>query len=130
MTKDGVPVGGGTIRIPIRLMLPKEPDPPSPPTIADPDWLPSKAAPDVLRYYPEAAQKIGQEGAATVQCTISIVGALFDCRVISESPVGLGFGAAAMKMTPLFRMKPRTKSGQPVEGGTVNIPMRFQLPRG
>ena len=105
------------------------PEPQLPPTITDPDWAPFKSAPDILHYYPEQALKGGREGAAIVQCTVSAVGALSDCRVMSESPAELGFGAAAVKMALLFRMKPRTKSGQLVASGTVNIPIRFKLPR-
>ena len=42
----------------------------------------------------------------------------------------MGFGDAAMKMSKLFKMRPQTKDGQPVDGGTVRIPIRFTLPKG
>jgi protein TonB len=34
-----------------------------------------------------------------------------------------------MRMTRLFKMRPQTKDGQPVDGGTVRIPLRFVLPK-
>ncbi|MBU4061445.1 MAG: hypothetical protein KKF90_06255, partial [Alphaproteobacteria bacterium] len=35
----------------------------------------------------------------------------------------------SVKMSVLFRMRPLTKSGQKVDGGTVRLPIRFALPR-
>ena len=42
----------------------------------------------------------------------------------------MGFGDAAMKLSKLFKMRPQTKDGQPVDGGTVRIPIAFRLPKG
>ena len=57
-------------------------------------------------------------------------GTLVACSVISEDPVGYDFGAAAMGMSTIFRMRPMTRDGQAVAGGTVRIPLRFVLPKG
>jgi protein TonB len=41
--------------------------------------------------------------------------------------VGAGFGAAAIKLSAYFKMSPRTEDGQAVDGGAVQIPIRFSL---
>jgi len=82
-----------------------------------------------LRYYPEKAQRAGVEGAATISCIVNASGLLHDCTVVEETPADYGFGEAAIKMSVLFRMRPLTKSGQKVDGGTVRLPIRFALPR-
>jgi protein TonB len=35
-----------------------------------------------------------------------------------------------MRMSRLFKMRPMTKDGSPVSGGTVRIPIVFRLPKG
>jgi protein TonB len=67
-------------------------------------------------------------GRAMVNCAVRTDGALEDCGLESEDPPDYGFGAAAMKMTPLFRMRPMTKDGVAVAGARVRIPFRFELP--
>ena len=42
----------------------------------------------------------------------------------------MGFGEATLRMSKLFRMRPKTQDGAPVEGGSVRIPIRFNLPKG
>jgi protein TonB len=66
------------------------------------------------------------EGAATVGCVVQPDGALTDCQVISETPQGYGFGAAAVKAAARFRMRPATRDGEPVVG-RVTIPLKWRL---
>lgn len=63
-------------------------------------------------------------------CTVAADGGLVDCKVTEESPIAVGFGEALLKMAPFFKMRPLTRNGQPVDGGTVRIPVRFLLPGG
>lgn len=104
--------------------------PPAPPNeIKDPDWRPVDSSVSPMRFYPEAAQKRGVTGSATIACSVTAVGTLTDCVIVSETPPAYGFGAAALRMSVLFRMRLLSKTGQRVEGGRVTIPIRFALPR-
>ena len=68
-------------------------------------------------------------GSATINCVVNARGTLDNCSIASETPADMGFGDAAMKLSKLFKMRPQTKDGQPVDGGTVRIPLRFVLPK-
>jgi hypothetical protein len=61
-----------------------------------------------------------------MQCRVTAAGRLADCVIIEETPPGLGFGEAMLKTARLFRMRPRTVDGHPVEGGTVVIPLTWR----
>ena len=100
----------------------------TPSVVAGPDWQRRPGGDDVLRYYPEAAQRRNLSGRATISCRVAAAGLLENCTVVEESPIGEGFGDAALRMAPLFKMRPMNKDGVPVDGGTVKIPIRFQLP--
>jgi TonB family protein len=92
--------------------------------IEQPDWIRKPSASSFV--WPRAALTKGLDGEATVGCKVSPQGVLFECRVLSEAPAGLGFGAAALAMTPQFLMRPLIKNGQPVAGGTVRIPIHWK----
>lgn len=47
-------------------------------------------------FYPERAQRMEQEGEATVECQVVDEKRLEACEVISENPPGWGFGEAAV----------------------------------
>ena len=107
---------------------PPPPAPPRPSVITNPDWARLPSGEDVARYYPDRAQRMGAEGRVVLSCSVTARGTLENCSVVEESPADQDFGSAAMRMTRLFRMRPRTADGAPVEGGTVRIPISFRLP--
>ena len=89
-----------------------------------PDWLRKPTAQDLLVVWPKDAWRRGINGKATISCVVSTAGALFDCMVTSESPVGEHFGEAAVALAPQFLMRPATRKGQPVISD-VNVPIIF-----
>lgn len=114
-----------------------QPPPPEPPTeaphtetVTAPQWLRRPTGGDLARVYPPAAVKRGLSGRATISCRVSASGELNECEVIEESPPEYGFGEAALKLVPEFRMTKEIRTGQSVEGGTVRIPIRFAIPGG
>lgn len=95
---------------------------------ANPDWLRKPRPEDLLAVWPIEALKRGQGGKAVIQCRLSTAGVLFDCKAISESPAGAGFGNAAIALTPQLLMKPATLNGVPVIAEGIRIPINFQSP--
>lgn len=95
--------------------------------VTNPDWLRRPSGDDVANDYPKAAARRGLGGRATITCHVLATGDLSHCFVRSEEPEGAGFGAAALKMSRLFKMRPKAIDGRPVEGGTVTIPIRFTI---
>lgn len=96
--------------------------------IAAPDWIQKPGAADVATAYPVKADQDRIGGAATLACKFAQDGRLVGCRVVSETPPEDGFGAAALKLAPLFRAAPLSRDGVPVAGAEVRIPIRFMWP--
>jgi TonB family protein len=96
--------------------------------ITRPDWVYRPSGDQVANYYPASAARAGVNGRALLECSVGADGFLQYCLVLGESPEGYGFGDAALRMFPLFKMRPETRDGFPVEGAKVDIPIAFQMP--
>jgi len=88
------------------------------------DWLKRPTQTDLLAVWPHDAAQIGAGGKALIGCKVTVRGLLNSCVVLSESPAGAGFGAAAVMLSSQFLMKPAMRNGQPVEDD-VRIPITF-----
>jgi TonB family protein len=99
-----------------------------PSIITMPDWIAKPSGEQAGDVFPELAARMGVEGHVLMRCGVVRTGDVADCVVKAENPPGLGFGEAALKLAPFFRMRPMTRNGVPVEGGAVNIPITFAIP--
>lgn len=95
-------------------------------TIVSPDWVRRPTATQLLQVLPRGLARGVSGGQAVIACDVTVQGALRGCKVLSEDPPGMGFGAAALLLTPHFQMRPPTKDGKPAEGGVVRIPIRWK----
>jgi TonB family protein len=123
--KDGQPTAGRIVAVPLRFSVPPPIDPAAP--LRQPEWIRRPNGADLARFYPSAARIAGAHGAATAQCDVLANGHLANCSVIAESPTGLGFGDATLKLTSLFRMQVGP-DGPPIEGRRIKIPIHFGPP--
>jgi len=91
-----------------------------------PDWLEKPTVEDMERAYPAHARRKAIDGKAVVSCQVADDGRLADCRVVSETPSGEGFGIAALAVSQRFRMSP--PDAQPARPARLTIPVVFQAP--
>lgn len=94
------------------------------PKDSPPDWMRRPTPESLMAVWPREAMRKGVDGEAIISCSISEQGALFGCSVVREKPEGMGFGEAAIALTPQLLMKPGMKDGKPVVW-TVRVPIRF-----
>lgn len=76
---------------------------------------------ELRRLHPPTAfrQRVG--GQATLSCLIRLDTRLEACRVIDETPPGMGFGQAALAASVYFRFQPPMRDGAPVDKQEVPV---------
>ena len=91
------------------------------------DWAEKPSVDQVANAYPKMPLLLSLEGSATLSCQVTAGGILENCAVVDESPKELGFGNAALSLTPFFRLRPEIRDGRPAVSD-VRIPIRFLMP--
>ena len=84
-----------------------------PPVVRQRQWLSAPTPEQVQAVYPPAARDHGLEGQARLNCTVVAAGGLEACEILAESAADHGFGAAALQLTPLFRLAARDPAAPP-----------------
>jgi protein TonB len=102
---------------------------PQPPKITAPAWIRKPTGEDIARVYPPRAQSAGIRGRIVMKCGVTAEGRLADCAIVEETPPGEHFGEAGLKLSRLFLMRPMTKDGLPISGGSISIPIHFWVSR-
>nr|QQZ49634.1 hypothetical protein JKL49_22495 [Phenylobacterium glaciei] len=93
-------------------------------------WTAAPSAEALLAAIPATAATAGVRTARVVMsCTIAQGGGLEGCKVSSEDPVGLGFGAATLGLVKDIRVSIWTAEGLPTIGGSINVPIRYDIPQ-
>lgn len=95
--------------------------------IKRPSWAAKPTAQDILRVYPAEARRLVVGGKAVIGCHVRLSGAVEQCVVVSEEPQVLGFGAAAIKLSKVFKFTPELRNGVPFDGGLIKVPVNFSI---
>ena len=97
-------------------------DPTRPVIIGEDDWLRRPTPEQLAAAKPPAARVRGD---VVMYCMVTYDGGLGDCQVVSETPAGLGFGAAATGLARAFQVNPMI-DGQSSTGGKILVGVTFK----
>ena len=89
-----------------------------------PEWSKVPSDAEMATALPDKAIDAGTNGGAVLGCAVAASGRVEQCRVVFEAPGKLDYGAAALKLAPLFRLKPGVAA---TEGARVTIPIGLEL---
>jgi protein TonB len=90
-------------------------------------WAAAPTGEDYIETYPERAWRRHMSGRVMLSCMIDNAGRFSRCQVVSETPEDLGFGAAALRLAPKFRLAP-ARSDQSIAGRHFQFAIDFQMP--
>jgi protein TonB len=97
------------------------------PPALPPRWLTAPSNDEFARAYPTHAARAGLGGRTDMTCRVDDSGGMEACKIDDETPPGLGFGAAALKLSRYFKMSTSTGDGFPMLGATIAIPIVWKL---
>ena len=111
--------------------LPARPTPPPWPEGVDvvqgPVWKVRPRAIDLSRVYPQAAISDEANGRVLLRCQFGNDGRFTRCGIAAETSPKYHFGAAAMKLAPIFVGEPNDKDGKPIAGRAIDVDIIFLL---
>ena len=87
-------------------------------------WVRMPTNNEMKPFWPAAAVAAKLSGKAILECVVPRIGPPTHCRALAETPVGSGFGQAAVAMSPIFRIVPVTRARQ-VEHMPIIVPVTF-----
>ena len=93
------------------------------------DFVQTVDAKTMGRYFPERALRMNRSGRVTLICRVADGGLLTNCSVAAEDQPDFGFGAAAINVTPFFRVNSQSVDGRPLWGATVKLNIGFPIPQ-
>lgn len=94
--------------------------------VIQPQWVQRPSLQDYNRLFPRGSRT--RTALVRLDCRVLSSGAVGDCRVINETPVGQGFGPGALELSRQFKMKPLDRNGRPVAGRPIRLPIRWDGP--
>ena len=122
-TRDGGPVDGASVRVPIRFNVDDSPAGPASGRIV---WLRTPTGEDVLHAFPRRALLRNVGGQVDLRCKVGETGAVEQCAVVDEAPAGWGFGSAAQQLATDYRVSMSART-HPAPGSwiVVSVPMEI-----
>ncbi|MGD9968132.1 MAG: hypothetical protein AB7T59_16555 [Hyphomonadaceae bacterium] len=91
-------------------------------------WAQRPSGQSIRERYPDRALRDGVGGRVVLNCRV--LGDLgVSCTVTSETPVGAGFGAAAMRVANSYRARATLSDGSSAVGANARIAVNFQAPQ-
>jgi TonB family protein len=133
--KDGKPVRGAKVRIPVtfpdmdkttgsrtsalaRNTLLRS-------VISNVPWTAAPTYAEVAAVYPAKARAKGVGGNVVLNCRINGEGRLVGCQTVRATPDDVGFGPAARELAKRFQGPTEMADGRSVAGSLVQVPFTF-----
>jgi protein TonB len=91
-----------------------------------PQWIRRPTEAEMMKLIPIEALRGQVGGTAILACLVRPDNRAHRCKVLSESPPGLGFGLAAQRLSRGFLIKPPLRNGQPRYDVPVRIPVLWE----
>ena len=92
-----------------------------------PDWIVRPTDAQMRLYFPRDAIERHTNGVAWLGCQVDAANRARHCRILGERPRGLGFGAAGLRFSRLFRIRPPQRDGRNQYDAWVRIPIYFVI---
>ncbi len=93
-----------------------------------PHWTHKPTGEDMAHFYPGRGQDAATPGRAIIDCDVTPKGLLDHCRVVEEWPVHHGFGDAALNLSRIFWMDPKTLDTSDPSQNRVVMPIVYNFP--